>query len=252
MAWRLVGVWCVAGPLLAGCCAEQPPLDVTRIQAELAAPSRSQDPAPKAEHRTGGGVEVLVFSPGVNTRDYRFGNSDAEKTDLIRGVGVTYPSECSAAGADKMIARIWGVSEGAFSRPGVTEKLAYVRIERCGIPTRDPHYVSWLLGLFDGAGRLVARIPLPEETTLERAPDLFGEGRKYVVLVTRTGPDDAQRAAVKLARIEGDGLATVAESESMDARCSDSWHAAAFMAVLRPGKAPEFRTMKTDARCERR
>ena len=200
----------------------------------------------RAEHRVGGGVEVLVFTHLENQGD--FDDIDAAaKARLLPALAPGMASECPKS-EKVQIARVWEVATGAFSRVGVAEKLILVRIDRCGVPGGE----SWLLGLVDAAGRVAFRLELPGETTLARAPDPFAEGRRYLVLATRTGAGPAKRVTAKIARIEGGQLAIVAESEPMDPGCRTGASAAWFYGVLRPGRPPEFRTAKAAARCDDR
>ncbi len=68
------------------------------------------------------------------------------------------------------------------------------------------------------------------------------------------GPDDHKRVKATLARLEGSpaALVPVAESPLLDARCTSPWDASSFIAVVRPARAPEFRTLKPDATCDPR
>jgi hypothetical protein len=230
---------------VSACCSAPPPLDVGRLQAEITAPASGMTIPPRAEHRGGGGVEVLVFSPLDTAGDFRDA-SDAERVGFLRALAPGLPSTCGP-GKKELSARVWSVVDGAFSRPGVAETLAVVRLERCGVPDD----ATSLVGLFDVAGRLVFQHSLPRQTMVVRATDPFGEGRRSLVLSTSTGNAADKRLTASFVRMEGDRFTTVAVSAPMDTRCRSAASAGWFFAVLRPGRPPEFQTAKAEARCER-
>ena len=251
----LFGVACLCA---SASCGPPPP------KAPAPAPAPDHDPyaralhdaanAGRADHKqtpaatsAAGDVEVLLYSPAVADHGIRRGG-DAERDDLIHRAFPGAALACSPETTGLPYTETRGLADGPFSAPARDERLVvFLNYPTCGGLRPAPGVQE--LVLFDARRQVTARKPLGDEDMLYAADDFFGEGRRSFVVINDRGRGDAERMVARLLRFDGADLVVVAESLPMRLGCSEPTAAPAFVAVLRPGGAREYRTVRPEGTC---
>lgn len=196
-----------------------------------------------------GEVEVLLYSPAVPDHGIRSGN-DAERHDLIRRAFPDSAFACGPTTADVPHTETRGLASGPFSAPGRDERLGlFLTYPPCG-HGRPPPGTQQLV-LFDARGQVIMRKPVGDQQMLYAADDFFGEGRQSFVLVEVLGRNPTEHMVARLTRFEGGQLVVLAQSLPMSLVCENRAEAPAFVAVLHPGGAREYRTVRPEGTCPR-
>jgi hypothetical protein len=247
----LFGVACLCAS--AACVPPSPPTPAperdpyARALQDAANAGRTDREQRPAATSAGGDVEVLLFSTAVADHGIRRGD-DAERDDLIHRAHPGAALACSPETNGLPYTETRGLADGPFSAPARDERLVvFLNYPTCG--GLRPASGAKELVLFDARRQVTARKPLGDEDMLYAADDFFGEGRRSFVLVDDRGRGAAERMVARLLRFDGGDLVVVAESLPMRVGCRTPTEAPAFVAVLRPGGAREYRTVRPEGTC---
>lgn len=194
-----------------------------------------------------GDIEVLLYSPAVPDHGIRRGD-DAERHDFIHRAHPGAALACGPETKGRPYTETRGIADGPFSAPSRDERLVvFLNYPTCGGLRPAPGVQE--LVVFDAQRQVTVRKPFGDQEMLYAADDFFGEGRRSFVVVDVRGRGSAERVVARLARFDGGELVVIAESLPMRAGCGEPTSAPAFVSVLRPGGAREFRTVRPEGTC---